>query len=293
MALTLWNAKGQLVRDIHVPVPSPSPTIGLTLQWTLLSSTDDVWHVLDVIPNSPADLAGLLPYGDYIIGTPEGVVRGEAGLGELVEDYLSRPLRLYVYNHEYACTRLVTINPSRSWGGEGALGCVLGYGALHRLPPSLAEPPAAPGDTVFEMARFSNEEQKPRSSSPSRTQQYGGLPTGYSIGSPGLLVPASMTSPPPLMTTSSTTSTRPSRKQRNIGAAPNIAFDEYFKEGEEKSKEEDFAPKAKATLPPPPPKLGGPTKLPASPPSDGESRQTRSQDPIPDDEKEEEEEDHS
>jgi hypothetical protein len=39
-----------------------------------------------VIPNSPADVCGLLPYGDYVIGSPEGLVRGESGLGELVED---------------------------------------------------------------------------------------------------------------------------------------------------------------------------------------------------------------
>jgi len=48
--------------------------------------TEDVWHILDVTANSPADLAGLLPYGDYVIGSPEGLVRGESGLGELVED---------------------------------------------------------------------------------------------------------------------------------------------------------------------------------------------------------------
>jgi hypothetical protein len=42
-----------------------------------------------VIPNSPADIAGLLPYGDYVIGSPEGLVRGESGLGELVDDVRS------------------------------------------------------------------------------------------------------------------------------------------------------------------------------------------------------------
>jgi hypothetical protein len=45
-----------------------------------------VWHILDVTPDSPADVAGLLPYWDYVIGTPEGLVRGESGLGELIED---------------------------------------------------------------------------------------------------------------------------------------------------------------------------------------------------------------
>jgi hypothetical protein len=51
-----------------------------------LNSTGDVWHVLDVASNSPADLAGILPYGDYVIGSPEGIMRGESGLSELVED---------------------------------------------------------------------------------------------------------------------------------------------------------------------------------------------------------------
>ncbi|MCJ1234037.1 hypothetical protein MMC14_001995 [Varicellaria rhodocarpa] len=258
VTLTLWSAKGQRVRDLRVPVPTPSPTLGITLQWTSLATTDDVWHVLDVIPNSPADMAGLLPYGDYIIGTPEGIVHGESGLGELVEDYLSRPLRLYVYNHEYSVTRLVTITPSRNWGGTGALGCVLGYGALHHLPLPLTEPPAAPGDTLFETARFSDEETRPASSqsrpfSPNN-DMYQPAPIQ---GSSEFLVPAAMSVPPPF-TASAVTSppiSRPGRKQR-YGISPSRAFDEYFKESEQKSKEEDFAPAAKATPPPPPPRIG-------------------------------------
>jgi hypothetical protein len=259
------------MREMHIPVPTPSPTLGITLQWTPLAVTDDVWHILDVIPNSPADLAGLLPYGDYIIGTPEGLVHGEAGLGELVEDFMSRPLRLYVYNHEYSVTRLLTITPSRNWGGNGALGCVLGYGALHRLPPPLTEPPAAPGETLFETARLSSDYGQPPTSlaySP---------PTSYPPPqSSDLLVPAAMAAPPPL--TSSVTPGRHGRKHRP-GVSPSRAFDEIFKEGEQKSKEEDFAPKAKATPPPPPPKLGVATHLPLPPVSAGEPRQTKSPDP--------------
>lgn len=69
-----------------IALPPDATGLGLTLQWCPLTVTEDVWHILDVAPNSPADHAGLLPYGDYIIGTPEGIVRGESGLGELVED---------------------------------------------------------------------------------------------------------------------------------------------------------------------------------------------------------------
>ena len=39
-----------------------------------------------MIPNSPADVAGLLPYSDYVIGSPEGLMRGENGLSEIIED---------------------------------------------------------------------------------------------------------------------------------------------------------------------------------------------------------------
>ncbi|KAK6361406.1 hypothetical protein TWF730_005137 [Orbilia blumenaviensis] len=115
-----------------------------------LGVAEDVWHVLDISSGSPAEVGGLLPYSDYIIGTPRGVVRGESGLGELVEDHIDRPLQLYVYNHEFNIVREVTILPRRHWGGDGALGCVLGYGALHRLPPPLEEPLSQPGEAIFE-----------------------------------------------------------------------------------------------------------------------------------------------
>ena len=74
------------IREIYLPIPAEKPTLGLSLQWTPLNAAEDIWHILDVIPNSPADVAGLLPYGDYVIGSPDGVVHGESGLGELVED---------------------------------------------------------------------------------------------------------------------------------------------------------------------------------------------------------------
>ena len=213
-------------------------------------------------PHSPADNAGLLPYGDYIVGSPEGSVHGEAGLGELVEDYLSRSLRLWVYNHEYAVTRLVTITPSRSWGGEGALGCVLGFGALHRLPAPLAEPPEGPGETMFETAaRFSNEESR----RPSSTLGMLGLPpnlqshppsyqTTPQLPSEGFLVPANLTNAPPPMAPPQGT------KKVRKAVSPGRGFDDVFKEGEEKSREEDRPSGGKGTRLPPPP-LGAPPKV--------------------------------
>ncbi|KAI5818415.1 GRASP55/65 family protein [Pyronema omphalodes] len=146
---TVWSAKGHRLRDVPVSVPSSSLSLGLTLQWCPITATEDIWHILDVAASSPADYAGLLPYSDYILGSPDGLVRGESGLGELVEQHMDRPLRLFVYNHEYDCCRELHITPTRSWGGEGALGCVLGYGALHRIPAPLSEPVQGPGETLF------------------------------------------------------------------------------------------------------------------------------------------------
>ncbi|KAK6586375.1 hypothetical protein PZA11_001432 [Diplocarpon coronariae] len=242
---------GQKTRTIHIPVPAENPSLGLTLQWTSISTVSNIWHILDVPANSPADLAGLLPYSDYILGTPEGVLHGESGLGELVEDHIGRPLRLYVYNNEYDVTREITINPSRDWGGDGALGCVLGYGALHRLPAPLSEPIAGPGEMLFETenARFSNEE--------SRT--FTG-PGEYFIpgeaSTPGdFLVPAQMITSPPGTTVPSKKKERKHAHSSNRGL-----MDDYFHEGEKKSRELDHAPSAKAVPPPPPPKSGGPPK---------------------------------
>ena len=229
--------------------------MGLTLQWTSLSIASNIWHILDVPASSPADIAGLLPYSDYILGTPEGILHGESGLGELVEDHIGRPLRLYVYNNEFDVTREVTINPSRDWGGEGALGCVLGYGALHRLPAPLSEPVAGPGETLFETenARFSNEEIRPLSGEGGSLQFFvpAAAPTEF-------LVPAEHgTAPPP--------TGGKKRDKKHVGHIPNKNFmDDYFMEGEKKSKELDHAPSARATPPPPPPKAGGPPQ--AGPP---------------------------
>ncbi|EPS44215.1 hypothetical protein H072_1777 [Dactylellina haptotyla CBS 200.50] len=166
--LTVWSAKGQTLRDVIVKIPpgdDPSP-LGISLRWSGLATAEDVWHVLDISPNSPAEMAALLPYSDYIIGTPHGIVRGESGLGDLVEDHIDRPLQLFVYNHELNLVREVTILPRKHWGGDGTLGCVLGYGALHRLPPPVSEPLSQPGEALFEYPHSDTGEPAPEPNPP-------------------------------------------------------------------------------------------------------------------------------
>lgn len=217
--------------------------------------------------NSPADAAGLLPYSDYILGTPEGVLHGEGGLSELVEDHIGRPLRLYVYNNEYNVTREVTIQPSRDWGGEGALGCVLGYGALHRLPAPLSEPVHAPGETMFD-----------GDSAAGAGEQGGFYPTAGAT-SQTAFVPATAATPPPpsgdflvpaQMVDAQAAPTgappRSKKKERHHQGPPNL-MDDYFKEQEKKSRELDNAPSGRNSPLPPPPKGGGPPR--AGPPRAG------------------------
>lgn len=247
ISLGVYSAKGQVIREIYAGVPQ-AEGLGLQLQWSPLSLGEDVWHILDVMPNSPADVAGLLPYSDYVIGSPEGVLRGDGGLGELVEEFMNRPLRLYVYNNEYDVTRMITITPAKNWGGEGALGCVLGYGALHRIPAALTEPPQAPGETLFEAGQPAafNEKSTFDASAPSNPSP--GAPAEF-------LVPANMplsnpTPPPP-----ASGAPPPGRAKKARTHAPVAGLDDYFAEGEQKSKEMESGsstPKPSSGLPPPP-----------------------------------------
>lgn len=265
--LGLWSAKGQRTRELHAPVPRDTASLGLSLQFTPLAVAANIWHVLDVATNSPADAAGLLPYGDYILGSPEGVLHGEGGLSELVEDHIGRPLRLHVYNNEYDVTREVTIQPSREWGGEGALGCVLGYGALHRLPPPLNEPVSAPGETMFDGEKDpSGAYGVPAADAlfvPASDLGAGAAsppppppPTGGEFLVPAQMVGAGGAPPPPPAGTATTRK----KKERHHGAAQ---LDDYFEEQEKKSKElEGVSSGGRGAPVAPPPKTGGPPPPP-------------------------------
>lgn len=65
----------------------------------------------------------------------------------LVEAHHGRQLKLYVYNLETDKCRDVIIIPDSSWGGEGSLGCGIGYGYLHRIPHTMAPQETAVGES--------------------------------------------------------------------------------------------------------------------------------------------------
>lgn len=95
----------------------------------------NVQRVMDVLPGSPADEAGLVPSTHYIVGTPAEVFRNESDFNKLVNSAIDRgeAASVMVYSTATSRTRDVKIRPNREWGGEGSLGCELATGILHLI----------------------------------------------------------------------------------------------------------------------------------------------------------------
>lgn len=257
--------QGRRSHTISVAVPTAPATLGLTLQLAPLNSTQNIWHVLNIpSPLSPAYQAGLLPHSDYILGSPSGTLKGEAALGELVEDHLNRSLVLWVYNSEFDVVREVELVPRRGWGGEGALGAILGFGALHRLPVGLGEEVQAPGEQLFDADGKSVENGQHEHSD--NTFQPAPAPA-QSLSPPPMVTPnlppppmVNPNAPPPTVTAPS----RPRKGRRHGALSPTAGFDDVFAEGEKKSAEQDSVPSRKGTPLAPPPKIGSAAVSPQS-----------------------------
>ena len=78
----------------------------------------------------------------------DSVLHESEDLFSLIEAHEGRPLKLYVYNTETDHCREVTITPNGAWGGEGSLGCGIGYGYLHRIPTDEDYPPTTAEEAV-------------------------------------------------------------------------------------------------------------------------------------------------
>lgn len=135
--MTVYSSKSQDVREVTI-MPSHKwggqGLLGVSIRFcSFEGANENVWHILEVHPNSPADLASLRSNTDYIIGA-DSVLHESEDLFSLIESHEGKPLKLYVYNTETDNCREVTITPNNEWGGEGSLGCGIGFGYLHRIP---------------------------------------------------------------------------------------------------------------------------------------------------------------
>ncbi|KAG1715719.1 hypothetical protein ID866_1435 [Astraeus odoratus] len=121
-------------------IPAQPSLLGLSMRMCEFETAmDNVWHVLEVLEGSPAESAGLVPYGDWIIGWSGGALMAENDFYDVVEAHVDKPLRVYVYSYDFDNLREVVLVPNRHWGGEGLLGCVFGFGYLHRIPSQPAD----------------------------------------------------------------------------------------------------------------------------------------------------------
>lgn len=149
--LTVYSSKTQTVRQVNI-VPSQmwggQGLLGVSIRFcSFEGANENVWHILDVYPTSPASQAGLVAHSDYIIGA-DSVLHESEDLFTLVEAHEGRQLKLYVYNTESDSCREVTITPNSQWGGEGSLGCGIGYGYLHRIPLRTGQQPSRASEKV-------------------------------------------------------------------------------------------------------------------------------------------------
>ncbi|XP_035172686.1 Golgi reassembly-stacking protein 1 [Oxyura jamaicensis] len=135
--LEVYNIKTMKIREVEV-VPSNmwggQGLLGASVRFcSFQGANEHVWHVLDVEPASPAAVAGLQPYADYIVGSDQ-ILQESEDFFSLIESHEGKPLKLMVYNTEADSIREVVVTPNGAWGGEGSLGCGIGYGYLHRIP---------------------------------------------------------------------------------------------------------------------------------------------------------------
>ncbi|KFQ25773.1 Golgi reassembly-stacking protein 1, partial [Merops nubicus] len=135
--LEVYNIKTMKIREVEV-VPSNmwggQGLLGASVRFcSFQGANEHVWHVLDVEPASPAALAGLQPYTDYVVGSDQ-ILQESEDFFSLIETHEGKPLKLMVYNTEADSIREVVVTPNGAWGGEGSLGCGIGYGYLHRIP---------------------------------------------------------------------------------------------------------------------------------------------------------------
>lgn len=135
--MEVYSTKTTRVRELEV-VPSNmwggQGLLGASVRFcSYQGANENVWHVLDVEPTSPAALAELQPHSDYIVGADQ-VLQDSEDFFSLIEAHEGKPLKLLVYNTQTDACREVVVTPNGAWGGEGSLGCGIGYGYLHRIP---------------------------------------------------------------------------------------------------------------------------------------------------------------
>lgn len=146
LSFEVYNCKNHTVRTVNL-VPSKKWTggegrLGVAIRYDRWTDAEFLLcRVLQVEVDSPADLAGLIPNSDYILGTQELAFTDTEMLERELVKYLGKTCKLYIYNSVRDEVRVAIVMPSRDWGRTAVnasdasiLGADVGCGFLHRLP---------------------------------------------------------------------------------------------------------------------------------------------------------------
>eukprot|EP00743_Colponemidia_sp_Colp-15_P010177 GILK01011181.1.p1 GENE.GILK01011181.1~~GILK01011181.1.p1 ORF type:complete len:417 (+),score=48.13 GILK01011181.1:142-1392(+) len=138
LKLSVYNCRAGIFRNLLL-TPSSNwggdGLLGATIRFDSYQNVEEnVLRVLDVFAESPAALAGLEPFTDYILGTRETVFKSLDDLATAAQAMMQQPMHIYVYSSRTDTVREVVIVPNNEWGGQGCIGCDIGHGYLHRLP---------------------------------------------------------------------------------------------------------------------------------------------------------------
>jgi len=143
LMLRVYNWKNNTLRDVVLTPSRKWPgegMLGVTIRFdSFFEAEEHLCHVLEVEPDSPAELAGLQAGSDYLLGTTEKVFKDTDILFEELKEKIDKPVEFYVYNSESDEVRVVVIMPNSSWGGSGILGANVAHGYLHTLPTKCCE----------------------------------------------------------------------------------------------------------------------------------------------------------
>lgn len=142
LPLTIYNIKSETTRDVVITPQrnwGGQGMLGVTIRFdSFWRAEESLVRVLEILPDSPAELAGLNPLTDYMLGTAEKVFDDPDTLYDEVTKFIESTLEIYVYNTETDQVRVIVVMPTMTWnnGKNGCLGISVGHGYLHRLPQS-------------------------------------------------------------------------------------------------------------------------------------------------------------
>eukprot|EP01039_Chlorochromonas_danica_P004250 gene4250-4670_t len=151
LPLAVYNTKNHSLREVVLTPSRRWPgegLLGLSIRFDTFQDADDaILHILEVEKDSPAQLAGLIPHDDYLLGSVERRYLNPSAFHQDLVHHLNHPLEVFLYSVSRDEVRKVVILPTEDWGdgesgefgGGGLLGASVGFGYLHRLPASACE----------------------------------------------------------------------------------------------------------------------------------------------------------